>query len=117
MNLIQYIMPLKTNKVGPRNSDIQPNKYSVNTKSKISFFDEFIGQTTTERAAFTISILLIVLSFFDLLFTLEELKAPENWYPVSSIIGFAFAIIMPILLSMIAYRKMNATVTPLTVTK
>lgn len=89
-----------------------PNNGNSDTQSKISFFDVFIGQTTTERAAWTISILLIILSIIDLLFTVEAIEAPDNWDPASSIIGLGFAIIMPILLSMIAYRKMNATVMP-----
>jgi hypothetical protein len=90
----------------------------INTnKSNISGLELLWGSTKTEKFAFLISILLMILSIVDLLFMYEIVDVPLRWDPAASITALVVSVLMPILLVTLAYRKMNATVKPSTVPK
>jgi hypothetical protein len=105
-------MPTKEIFVKSKHTDKYDNP--INYISKIDKWELLSGGTNTEKFAFWISIFLIVLSFFDLLFMFEILDGPPRWDPAASIIALVVSCFMPVLLTILASRKMNATVTPST---
>ncbi len=81
----------------------------IDDKSKIDKWELFSGETYTQKFAFIISILLMLLSFADLIIMLAPYDVP-NWDPAASIIALVVSCLMPYLLYKIAYRKKQGTV-------
>ncbi len=81
----------------------------INYNSNIDKWELLSGETRTQKFAFIISILLMLLSFADLIIMLAPYDVP-NWDPAASIIALVVSCLMPYLLYKIAYRKKQGTV-------
>ncbi len=93
----------------------QPNKSSGDTKSKVSVAEIAFGSTRSARFFTLLSLVLVIISICDLVFTFKN-YTPDWWDPkITGILGLISSIMISVSLMVMLFRKMNATVMPLNV--
>ena len=84
------------------------------TKSQVSVAEIAFGSTRSARFFTLLSLVLVIISIIDLGLTLADTTLP-SWDPkITGILGLILSIIISVSLMLMSFRKMNATVMPLT---